>query len=59
METSGTDSEVAKVMPPLTIDKASLKRGLRLLADSVEEAAGRSRKIELLPKAAGLGGERI
>lgn len=59
METSGTDSEVAKVMPPLTIDKASLKRGLRLLADSVEETAGRSRKIELLPKAAGLGGKRI
>lgn len=40
METSGTDSEVAKVMPPLTIDSASLLRGLQLLEQSVEEIAG-------------------
>lgn len=59
METSGTDSEVAKAMPPLTIDSASLRKGLRLLAESVEEIAGRSRTIDLLPKAAGLGGDRI
>ncbi|MEF3304367.1 diaminobutyrate--2-oxoglutarate transaminase [Paenibacillus sp. GYB003] len=57
METSGTDGEVAKVMPPLTIDDASLLRGLKLLEQSVDEAAGASRTTQL-PKTAGNGGER-
>jgi diaminobutyrate-2-oxoglutarate transaminase len=35
METSGTDSEVAKVMPPLTIDSAGLDKGLSILAESM------------------------
>jgi diaminobutyrate-2-oxoglutarate transaminase len=34
METSGTDSEVAKVMPPLTIENSVLARGLDLLGDA-------------------------
>ncbi|GAA3409365.1 diaminobutyrate--2-oxoglutarate transaminase [Paenibacillus hodogayensis] len=60
METSGTDGEVAKVMPPLTIDEASLLRGLRLLEQSVEETANNRRSIKIAPKAAaGMGGARI
>ncbi|MFC0215407.1 diaminobutyrate--2-oxoglutarate transaminase [Paenibacillus chartarius] len=39
METSGTDSEVAKVMPPLTITKTALERGLHILGESVAEVA--------------------
>ncbi|MFE5320915.1 diaminobutyrate--2-oxoglutarate transaminase [Paenibacillus sp. NPDC056579] len=44
METSGTDSEVAKIMPPLIIDKYSLQRGLGILGDSMEEVAEYYRK---------------
>lgn len=39
METSGTDSEVAKVMPPLIIDEAELRIGLDLLHASIKEIA--------------------
>lgn len=39
METSGTDSEVAKIMPPLTIDEAGLIKGLDILRQSVQEIA--------------------
>lgn len=39
METSGTDSEVIKVMPPLTIDMAGLEAGLRLLEECMNEVA--------------------
>jgi diaminobutyrate-2-oxoglutarate transaminase len=38
METSGPASEVAKVMPPLTIDDAALTRGLEILADAAQAA---------------------
>lgn len=44
METSGTDSEVAKVMPPLTIDIAGLELGLGILARSMEIIADQRRK---------------
>ncbi|TDF97199.1 diaminobutyrate--2-oxoglutarate transaminase [Paenibacillus piri] len=37
METSGPRSEVAKLMPPLTIEPAVLEQGLRLLAESLDE----------------------
>lgn len=57
METSGTDSEVAKVMPPLTIDEASLRRGLRTLADSVEAAVREAYTQSRLPAAVGQGGD--
>jgi diaminobutyrate-2-oxoglutarate transaminase len=40
VETSGTDSEVVKIMPPLTIDGEGLAEGLRILIDSIYEAAG-------------------
>ncbi|MNR61889.1 Diaminobutyrate--2-oxoglutarate transaminase [compost metagenome] len=39
METSGTDSEVAKIMPPLTIDESGLMKGLDILRKSIEEIA--------------------
>ncbi|GGM44221.1 diaminobutyrate--2-oxoglutarate transaminase [Longimycelium tulufanense] len=39
METSGPESEVVKVMPPLTISDEELERGLALLADSVRVVA--------------------
>jgi len=39
METSGTDSEVAKIMPPLTIDEPGLAKGLDILRQSMREAA--------------------
>lgn len=37
METSGPNSEVAKIMPPLTIDEVVLARGLAMLEASVKE----------------------
>ncbi|MFC4076833.1 diaminobutyrate--2-oxoglutarate transaminase [Salinithrix halophila] len=38
METSGPDSEVAKVMPPLTIDDEGLDKGLSILEESIQAA---------------------
>ena len=35
METSGTDSEVAKLLPPLTIDGKGLAQGLAILEESL------------------------
>jgi len=35
METSGADNEVAKIMPPLTIDRDGLKQGLAILDESL------------------------
>jgi diaminobutyrate-2-oxoglutarate transaminase len=35
METSGPDSEVVKLMPPLTVTDAELEQGLAVLAESV------------------------
>lgn len=35
METAGPDSEVIKIMPPLTIDETSLKKGLKILEESI------------------------
>jgi diaminobutyrate-2-oxoglutarate transaminase len=40
IETSGTDSEVVKIMPPLTIDGDGLAEGLRILTNCVYEVAG-------------------
>lgn len=39
METSGTDSEVAKIMPPLTIDDTGLLAGLDILRTCMKEMA--------------------
>ncbi|GAB7054395.1 MULTISPECIES: diaminobutyrate--2-oxoglutarate transaminase [Paenibacillus] len=39
METSGPDSEVAKLMPPLTIDHEVLDLGLQRVSDSMKELA--------------------
>ncbi|TBL68496.1 diaminobutyrate--2-oxoglutarate transaminase [Paenibacillus thalictri] len=41
METSGTDSEVAKIMPPLIIDQTGLNRGLDILEQCMKELAAR------------------
>jgi hypothetical protein len=35
IETSGPESEVAKLMPPLTINEGELDKGLQIVADSV------------------------
>jgi len=43
METSGANSEVAKVMPPLVIEDAELQTGLDILADAVAETMKASR----------------
>lgn len=37
METSGPSSEVFKIMPPLTIDEETLKRGFAIIEESVIE----------------------
>jgi hypothetical protein len=37
LETSGPDSSVVKLLPPLVIDDESLHRGLNILARSFEE----------------------
>lgn len=39
METSGPRSEVAKLMPPLTIEKATLGQGLEILSKAMETLA--------------------
>ncbi|QSO47848.1 diaminobutyrate--2-oxoglutarate transaminase [Alicyclobacillus mengziensis] len=39
VETSGAQSEVVKLLPPLTIDEVGLKRGLSILADSAKAVA--------------------
>jgi len=39
METSGPQSEVAKVMPPLTVDDVTLDAGLDILCESFAEVA--------------------
>lgn len=40
METSGSDDQVVKCMPPLTITDVELTRGTSMLASSVEEVTG-------------------
>jgi len=37
LETSGANDEVIKLMPPLNIDEAGLKKGLHILKDSIED----------------------
>ncbi|HAP93027.1 MAG TPA: hypothetical protein DCM26_00170, partial [Desulfotomaculum sp.] len=37
IETSGPDSEVVKLMPPLVIDEAGLDQGFRILETSIQE----------------------
>jgi diaminobutyrate-2-oxoglutarate transaminase len=44
METSGPRGEVAKLMPPLTIEADVLEQGLRLLAEGFQELARRQAK---------------
>ncbi|XID94117.1 diaminobutyrate--2-oxoglutarate transaminase [Paenibacillaceae bacterium WGS1546] len=45
METSGTDSEVIKIMPPLTIDAPGLKKGLNVLKECLVELAEETRAV--------------
>jgi diaminobutyrate-2-oxoglutarate transaminase len=44
IETVGAQQEVVKLLPPLTIEDAHLERGLRIIEDSLEEAAGSGRQ---------------
>lgn len=39
LETSGTDSEVIKIMPPLTIDRTGLESGLQILKGCIYDIA--------------------
>jgi diaminobutyrate-2-oxoglutarate transaminase len=48
IETSGAHDEVLKLLPPLTIDRVSLERGLDIIDASVE-AAVRKRRPRALP----------
>ncbi len=41
METSGPEDEVAKLLPPLTLDDAGLEKGLSILEESVAAVAKR------------------
>ncbi|OHV05720.1 diaminobutyrate--2-oxoglutarate transaminase [Mycobacterium talmoniae] len=41
LETSGPESEVVKLMPPLVIEEEDLARGLTITAESIEAVAGR------------------
>jgi diaminobutyrate-2-oxoglutarate transaminase len=41
METSGPDSEVAKLLPPLTIPEEALREGLDIMARAVDTIAAR------------------
>ncbi|HEY9163018.1 MAG TPA: diaminobutyrate--2-oxoglutarate transaminase [Magnetovibrio sp.] len=41
METAGISSQVAKIMPPLTIDEEELERGLGIVEDAVATVAAR------------------
>ena len=43
IETSGSEDQVVKLLPPLTIDDATLRLGLEILERSVTEVAGRAR----------------
>lgn len=44
METAGVRSQVAKVMPPLTIDEATLKAGLDIIESAIAQVARKSIK---------------
>jgi diaminobutyrate-2-oxoglutarate transaminase len=46
METSGPDSEVAKVLPPLVIEDDLLNRGLDIMAEAVATVASRVKQGE-------------
>jgi len=41
LETSGPDSEVVKLLPPLVVGEGELREGLEILSDSVREVASR------------------
>jgi diaminobutyrate-2-oxoglutarate transaminase len=45
VETSGPDSEVVKLMPPLNIDERDLELGLEILASAVDHVAASSTSI--------------
>ena len=46
METSGPESEVAKILPPLVIEDELLARGLDIVAESVATVAARLSPVE-------------
>lgn len=46
-ETSGPESQVVKVMPPLTTERADLARGLEILETAIVEAVGNGRTAEV------------
>jgi diaminobutyrate-2-oxoglutarate transaminase len=47
METSGPNSEVVKIMPPLTIDEKGLEKGLNILEESFKWCKQRMRKGDM------------
>ncbi len=47
METSGPESEVLKLLPPLTITDEELEKGLRLLDESIAAALGVKSRLDV------------
>jgi diaminobutyrate-2-oxoglutarate transaminase len=41
METSGADDEVAKLLPPLTLDQKGLEKGLDIMEQALDAAVAR------------------
>jgi diaminobutyrate-2-oxoglutarate transaminase len=46
METSGSNNEVVKLLPPLIIDEAGLNKGLNILAESVDWCLSKQRNAQ-------------
>jgi diaminobutyrate-2-oxoglutarate transaminase len=58
VELCGREDEVIKVMPPLTIDRASLERGLDLLGEALAQAAAGAGSMAATPAGVRVAGTR-
>ncbi|MGD8310807.1 MAG: diaminobutyrate--2-oxoglutarate transaminase, partial [Chromatiales bacterium] len=56
VETAGANAQVLKVLPPLTIPEASLRRGLEIIRESLHAALGRPEAGHRAPATAAGGG---
>lgn len=46
IETSGTEDQVLKVLPPLTIDRAALEKGMDIIEESVRAVCGDKTNVQ-------------
>lgn len=58
VELCGREDEVIKVMPPLTIDQATLEQGLDLLRDALDQAAAGAGSMAASPAGVRVAGTR-